>query len=167
MYSLGVARGTGTPKDRDEVNMREFLVCDGWQRSVWSRSYRWFIDIQHNPLCTSVSGPSFINQSIKRKLNTRLTRECRFDERQKAKVEGSTRLTYIGWHGELEHLKIETRLIVTKLDHKREVSECDGWVCDLDVSGASSIFKIIRNVTTLTKMFPTFDLNCEENTTRL
>ena len=25
-----VPRGTGTPKDRDEVNRREFWVCDGW-----------------------------------------------------------------------------------------------------------------------------------------
>ena len=25
-----VTRGTGTPKDRDEANRREFWVCDGW-----------------------------------------------------------------------------------------------------------------------------------------
>jgi hypothetical protein len=37
-----VVWGTGTPKDRDEVNRKEFWVCDGW---VWSRSYRWPIDI--------------------------------------------------------------------------------------------------------------------------
>ena len=36
--------------------------------------------------------------------------ECRFDERLKTKVEESTRLTYTGL-GELEHLKIKTRLI--------------------------------------------------------
>jgi hypothetical protein len=35
--------------------------------------------------------------------------ECRCDER--LKVEGSTRLTYTGLCGGLEHLKIETRLI--------------------------------------------------------
>jgi hypothetical protein len=37
--------------------------------------------------------------------------ECRCDERLKTKAEESTRLTYIGLVGELEHLKIMTRLI--------------------------------------------------------
>jgi hypothetical protein len=36
---------------------------------------------------------------------------CRWNERLKVKTEGSTSLTYTGFHGELEHLKIETRLI--------------------------------------------------------
>ncbi len=40
----------------------------------------------------------------------RLMYECRCDERLKSKVEGSTRLTYAGLCGGLEHLKIETRL---------------------------------------------------------
>ena len=35
----------------------------------------------------------------------------RCDERLKARVEESTRLAYTGLMGELEHLKIETRLI--------------------------------------------------------
>jgi hypothetical protein len=37
--------------------------------------------------------------------------ECRDDERLKTKPEESTRLGYTGFLGELEHLKIETRLI--------------------------------------------------------
>jgi hypothetical protein len=37
--------------------------------------------------------------------------ECQCDERLKTKTEKSTRLTYTGLHGELEHLKIKTRLI--------------------------------------------------------
>jgi hypothetical protein len=37
--------------------------------------------------------------------------EYRCDERLKDKSEGSTRLTYTGLVGGLEHLKIETRLI--------------------------------------------------------
>jgi hypothetical protein len=37
--------------------------------------------------------------------------ECRCDERLKSKVEESTCLAYTGLIGELEHLKIETRLI--------------------------------------------------------
>jgi hypothetical protein len=37
--------------------------------------------------------------------------DCRCDERLKTKTKGSTRLTYTGLSGGLEHLKIETRLI--------------------------------------------------------
>jgi hypothetical protein len=37
--------------------------------------------------------------------------ECWCDERLKTKTEKSTRLGYTGLHGELEHLKIKTRII--------------------------------------------------------
>ncbi len=37
--------------------------------------------------------------------------ECRCDERLKTKSQKSTRLSYTGFLGELEHLKIETRSI--------------------------------------------------------
>jgi hypothetical protein len=37
--------------------------------------------------------------------------ECRYDERLKTKSEKSTRLSYTGFLGELELLKIETRFI--------------------------------------------------------
>jgi hypothetical protein len=50
-------------------------------------------------------------ESIKRELKTRPIYECRCDERLKTKAEESTLLTYTGLRGELEHLKIETRLI--------------------------------------------------------
>ena len=53
-------------------------------------------------------------ESIKRELKTRPIYECRCDERLKPKVEESTRLVYTGLFGELEHLKIETRLIDEK-----------------------------------------------------
>ncbi len=49
-------------------------------------------------------------EEIKRELNRRLMYEYRCDERLRAKAEGSTRLTYTGLCGGLEHLKIETRL---------------------------------------------------------
>ena len=48
---------------------------------------------------------------IKRELKRRLIYEYRCDERLKIKTEESTRLTYTGLLGELENLKIETRLI--------------------------------------------------------
>jgi hypothetical protein len=50
-------------------------------------------------------------ESIKQELKTRPIDECRCDERLKPKAEESTRLAYTGLLGELEHLKIETRLI--------------------------------------------------------
>ena len=49
---------------------------------------------------------------IKRELKSSiLIYECRCNARLKGKGEGSTRLTYTGLRGGLEHLKIETRLI--------------------------------------------------------
>ncbi len=50
-------------------------------------------------------------ESRKRELKTRPTYKCRCVERLKTKCEKSTRLEYTGLFGELEHLKIETRLI--------------------------------------------------------
>jgi hypothetical protein len=50
-------------------------------------------------------------ESSKRELKTRPVYECRYDERLKTKVEESTHLSYTGLFGELEHLKIKTRLI--------------------------------------------------------
>ncbi len=59
---------------------------------------------------------------IKRETNIRLIYECRCDERLNDKVEGSTRLTYTGLHGGLEHLKIKTRLINERF--VSEMGEC-------------------------------------------
>jgi hypothetical protein len=42
--------------------------------------------------------------------------ECQCDERLKSKGEESTCLAYTGLFGELEHLKIETRLIDEKFE---------------------------------------------------
>ena len=50
-------------------------------------------------------------ESIKGELKTRPIYECRCDERLKTKAEESTSLVYTGLLGELEHLKIKTRLI--------------------------------------------------------
>ncbi len=57
-------------------------------------------------VCTTV-----YYESRKRDLKTRPIYECRCDERLKTKAQKSTRLTYTGLLGELEHLKIKTRLI--------------------------------------------------------
>ncbi len=53
----------------------------------------------------------YCSESIKRELKTRTIYECRCDERLKTKAEESTHLECNGLIGELEHLKIETRLI--------------------------------------------------------
>jgi hypothetical protein len=50
----------------------------------------------------------------KQELQTKPIYECRCDVRLKPKGEESTYLTYTGLLGELEHLKIETRLINEK-----------------------------------------------------
>ena len=53
-------------------------------------------------------------ESIKRELKIRGIYECRCDERLQSKTKEFTRLTYTGLVVELEHLKIETRLIDEK-----------------------------------------------------
>ena len=40
-------------------------------------------------------------------------------------------------------------------------------MCDLDVTGVSSIFSVTHSGGVSARMLPTFDLNCEENDTRL
>ena len=54
------------------------------------------------------------SESINRKLNRRLICECRCDERLQTQNEEFTRLTCTLLCVELEHLKIETRLIDEK-----------------------------------------------------
>jgi hypothetical protein len=80
---------------------------------------------------------------------------CRCDENLRLKDEGPTRLVYTGLCGGLEHLKIETRLIDERCD-------CVMGECDLETTGPSSIFKVIRSVTSV-RMLMTLDLNCEDN----
>ena len=53
-------------------------------------------------------------ESIKRELKRRPIYECRCDARLKTKAKEFTRLSYTGFLGGLEHLKIETRLIDEK-----------------------------------------------------
>ena len=66
--------------------------------------------------------------------------EC--NGRLKAKVEGSTRLTYTGLSEGLEHLTIKTRL-----RNERFVSVMG--VCDLESTGDPSIFNVIHSVVDL------------------
>ena len=61
-----------------------------------------------------VTLPFLYYESITREIKKRPINECRCDERLKTKPEESTHLTYTGVLGELEHLKIKTRLIDEK-----------------------------------------------------
>jgi hypothetical protein len=83
-----VARGTGIPKDRDEVNRREVSESDGSNIVYY--------------------------ESIKGELKIRGIYECRCDEILQTKTKEFNRLVYTGLVLELEHLKIETRLIDEK-----------------------------------------------------
>jgi hypothetical protein len=50
--------------------------------------------------------------------------------------------------------------------NRREVWEWDGWVCDLEAIGATSIFSVIRSAAALVRMLSTLDLSCAENAVR-
>ncbi len=45
--------------------------------------------------------------------------------------------------------------------NRREVSECDGWVCDRDSVGVTSIFKVIRSVSVLVRILWIFTLRVD------
>ncbi len=40
--------------------------------------------------------------------------------------------------------------------NRRDVCECDGWVCVLEVIGVPSIFKLVRKAASLARVLPTF-----------
>jgi len=69
------------------------------------------------PVCHSVRFRFFVYYEVtNREVNTVRIYECRCDERLKGKGEGSTRLGYTGLCGGLEHLKIETKLIIESFE---------------------------------------------------
>ena len=74
--------------------------------------------------------------------------------------EESTFLTYTGLIGELEHLKIETRLIDDKF------TSVTGK-CVLDVMGDPSKLRVIRKATCLTRDRPTLFLSCWTKSTNI
>jgi hypothetical protein len=61
-------------------------------------------------------------ESIKREPKIRGINKCRCDERLQTKTKEFTRLPYTGLVLELEHLKIETRLILPPLPKKKSVN---------------------------------------------
>jgi hypothetical protein len=65
-------------------------------------------------------------ESIKREPKIRGIYECRCDERLQTKTKEFTRLPYTGLVLELEHLKIETRLISERFANA--MGECENLV---------------------------------------
>jgi hypothetical protein len=117
-------------------------------------------DFRHPPLRESTCCLLLRDKS---KLNRRPMHEYQCDKRLKSKAEGSTRLSYTGLCGGLEHLKIETRLI----DERFPSVMVRVWFRSYrSLLGDPSIFKLIRKTVVLVRMLPTFDLSCEENAAR-
>ena len=73
---------------------------------------------------------------------------------------GSTRFAYTGLYGGRGTPKDRDDV------QRRELWECEGWECDLEAIGAPSIYKSKHNAEALTRICPTLDLRCEENTVR-
>ncbi len=48
--------------------------------------------------------------------------------------------------------------------NRRDVCDCDGRVCVLEVIGVSSILSVIRKPSTLTRVLPTFDFSVVKDT---
>ena len=122
-------------------------------------------------------------ESIKRELKTKPIKECRCDERLQTRVEESTRLTcpvIVTWSPPLYRIRLACTLFNfesvvrgtgTPKDrdevNKHDTCEWDGWICERDVIGAPSIFKLTHRASTLVRVLPTFVLSCERKVTRL
>jgi hypothetical protein len=96
------------------------LAKQRWHISLhrMGRMPPWCVSIRSPPVYSSIKDGwkepvSFFvyYESRNRELKTRPIYECRCDERLKTKSEKSTRLVYTGFLGELEHIKVKTRLI--------------------------------------------------------
>jgi hypothetical protein len=80
-----VPRGTGTPKDKDEVNKRESSECDG---CVCKKTrVKEYMDKERGP-----NNLFIYHESTKRKLKTKYICGCRCYERLQTKTKEFTRL---------------------------------------------------------------------------
>jgi hypothetical protein len=88
--------------------------------------------------CDCETNKSGYHESTRRELKVKPNFECRYNEILKTNVEESTHLSRTGLVGELEHLKMKTRLIDEKFTSP--MGEC---ACDLEVMGVPSLLSII------------------------
>ena len=133
-------------------------------------------------------------EEIQREVNRILLHECRCNERLKVKKSWGIYTTHIHWvvrgtgtpkdrdevkrkevQGCLTDSTYHDHVVRTTVSwiHDRvthcitgEVWECEGWVCDLEAIGASSLFRLIRRDAVWVRMCPTFNLSREENAAR-
>ena len=77
----------------------------------------------HHPRISDIIEFIVYYESINRELKRRGIYECRCDERLQTKTKKFTRLPYTGLVLELEHLKIETRLISERFANA--MGECE------------------------------------------
>ena len=99
-------------------------------------------------------------ESIKREQKVKPIYECRCDERLQTKTKRFTLLSYTGLVVELEHLKIETRLIDEKFANTM------GGVCDLEVIGAPSRLRLIRKAAALERIDETPEVGKKRSVSR-
>jgi hypothetical protein len=84
-------------------------------------------------------------ESRKGEVKPRPIYECRYDDRLKMKSEKPKDTDEV---------------------NRRDVCECDGWACVLEVIGVSSRLSVIRKVWTLTRVLSTFSFRVVKNTVR-
>ena len=89
-------------------------------------------------MCDCETNKSGYHESTRRELKVKPNFECRYNEILKTNIEESTHLSRTGLVGELEHLKMKTRLIDEKFTSP--MGEC---ACDLEVMGVPSVLNII------------------------
>jgi hypothetical protein len=99
-------------------------------------------------VCDCETNKSGYHESTRRELKIKPNFECRYDEILKTNVEESTHLSRTGLVGELEHLKMKTRLIDEKFTSPMGEGECD-----LEVMGAPSVLSIICETTCAPSIF--------------
>jgi hypothetical protein len=106
------------PNDEEEVNTREIHKCDGQVHDpdtmvapLTPEPTRKAKALPNAPPTIPDCAQMVYYESIKREPKIRGIYKCRCDERLQTKTKEFTRLPYTGLVLELEHLKIETRLI--------------------------------------------------------
>ncbi len=110
---------------RSETGQRILGAKEGKGMWVWSAVVLAVLSSRMSPAAApwQVSKLEVYYESIKREPKIRGIKKCRCDERLQTKTKEFTRLPYTGLVWELEHLKIETRLISERFP--KTMGECE------------------------------------------
>ncbi len=134
---LTVAWGTGTPKDRDEVNRREVCECDGW---VWDGIRLLWI------YKTRTKDKTYIWVSVWWKTKN---------------WSWGIYMSNIHWVARETGTPKERDEV-----NRRDVCERDGWVCVPEVIVVPSMLRLTLKTEVLTRVLPTSTFVCTENAAR-